>query len=93
MVVELRLNGRPFEPNFFTSLKKNFEIKEKIIIPIKYCDLSLVSLIGITIYDMKRPFVESVVASTTIDLFDNKHRLRQGTYNLYLWPGLEADIT
>jgi hypothetical protein len=53
-VVELRLNGKPFQPNFFTGLKKNYEIKEKIIIPVKYCDLALVSLVGITIYDMKR---------------------------------------
>jgi len=53
-------------------LKKNFDIKEKIIVPIKYQDLALVSLLGITIYDMKRPYAESVVASTTIDIFDEK---------------------
>jgi hypothetical protein len=87
MIVELIMNGRPFEPKFFTALKSGFEFNEKIIIPISYCDLSLVSLIGITIYDMCRPLAEGVVASTTIDLFDEKLRLRQGTLNLLLWPG------
>lgn len=93
MVVELRVNGVPVEPKFYTNLQKNFEVNEKITFPIRYCDLSQVSLLGVTIYDMHRPLAQSVVASTTIDLFDRKHRLRQGVLNLQLYPGLEADIT
>lgn len=92
-VVELRLNGTPFEPKFFTSLHKTFEINERLTIPLRYCDLAAVSLLGITLYDMRRPLAECVVASTTIDLFDRKHRLRQGTFNLHLWPKAEADVT
>ena len=42
---------------------------------------------------MHRPLAESVVASTTIDMFDEKHRLRQGTFNLQLWPKVEAEIS
>ena len=34
-----------------------------------------------------------MVASTVIDLFDRKHRLRQGVLNLQLYPALEADLT
>jgi hypothetical protein len=49
--------------------------------------------VGITIYDMHRPVTESVVASTTIDLFDAKRRLRQGVIDLELWPGKEAEIS
>lgn len=90
MVVELTLNGTPFEPKFYTGLQKTMDINEKVILPLRYCDLAAVSLVGITIYDMQRPVAESVVASTTIDLFDAKHRLRQGTVDLLLWPGKEA---
>jgi Phosphoinositide 3-kinase C2 len=91
MVVELKLNGKTLEPKLFTTLQRAFEVNEKLIFPLRYCDLALVSLIGITIYDMRRPLAESVVASTTIDLFDGKQRLRQGTINLQLWPG-EAHV-
>jgi len=38
--------------------------------------LATISLIGITIYDMMRPFEESIIASSMIDLFDEKLRLR-----------------
>jgi hypothetical protein len=41
---------------------------------------------------MSRPFEESIVGGTTIDLFDEKLRLRQGTYNLRLWPNKEAEV-
>jgi hypothetical protein len=34
--------------------------------------LAPLSQIGITIYDMRRPFDESIVAGTTLDLFDEK---------------------
>lgn len=42
---------------------------------------------------MKKPYEESLVAGTTIDIFDEKFRLRQGTFNLYLWPKKKADIS
>ena len=81
-----------FEPNYFSPLKKNFEINEKVVFPMRHCDLAMKSLMGITIYDMRRPFETSLVASTTIDLFDEKLRLRQGTLNLFLWPASQVDI-
>lgn len=69
-------------------------INEQITIPIRYCDLAQLSLLGITIYDMHRPVSESVVASTTIDLFEpTSLLLRQGTFNLHLWPNKPADVT
>ena len=33
------------------------------------------------------------LASTTIDLFDKHHRLRQGTWNLQLYKSQSADTT
>jgi hypothetical protein len=65
-----------FQPNYFSPLKKNFEIIEKVVFPMRYCDLAIKSLVGISIYDMRRPFENSLVASTTIDLFDEMLRLR-----------------
>jgi hypothetical protein len=54
--------------------------------------LAPLTVIGISIYDMKRPYERSLVGSTTVDIFDDKLRLRQGTFNLYLWPLTKADL-
>ena len=72
---------------FYTSVQSAFEIGEKIVFPIRYCDLATVTFLGFTIYDMKKPYNESCVGGTTVDLFDEKHRLRQGTLNLNIWTG------
>lgn len=85
-MIELSLNNQVFSPKLYTFIRNSYEISEKIIFPLRYCDLAPVSTIGFSIYDMKRPFSESLIGSTTIDLFDEKLRARQGTYNLYLWP-------
>jgi hypothetical protein len=71
-VIELSLNNKDFDPKFYTQIQNSYEINEKIIFPVRYCDLALCSLIGITVYDMSKPFTESLVAGTTIDLFDEK---------------------
>ena len=93
IIIELSLNSKVFEPTFYSGIHNTFEVGEKIIFPIRYCDLATVSLIGITIYDMKKPYAESLLAGTTIDIFDEKFRLRQGVFNLYLWPKVKADIS
>ena len=36
---------------------------------------------------------ETPIASTTLDLFDKKSRLRQGTWNLKLWKNKNADLS
>lgn len=33
------------------------------------------------------------LATTMIDVFDEKQRMRQGTYNLYLWKNKELDMS
>ena len=76
MIIELSLNNQVFEPKFYTGIQNSYDIEEKIIIPIRYSDLATVSLIGVTIYDMKKPYSDSLVAGTTVDLFDEKFRLR-----------------
>ena len=76
MIIQLSLNNKIFEPKFYTGIQSSLELSEKIIFPIRYCDLANSTLIGITIYDMNKPYAESLVASTTLDLFDEKYRLR-----------------
>lgn len=63
----------------------SFEIGEKITFPMKVSDLAYKSKIGISIYDMNKPYAESLLGSTTVDIFDKKQRLRQGVYNLFIW--------
>lgn len=92
LVVELSLNNQGFQPQFYTGIQSRYEVEEKIVFPIKYQDLGAVSMVGITIYDMKRPYDDSLVAGTCIDLFDEKLRLRQGTFNLFLHPRLKAEL-
>lgn len=61
------------------------DVMEKVIFPIQYKDLSPNALVAITIYDLTKPYKESLVGSTTIDLFDSKFRLRQGHLALKVW--------
>jgi hypothetical protein len=70
MIVEISLNNQAFEPKLFTGIRNSFEVGERLVFPLRYCDLSPVSILGISIYDMKKPYSESLVGSTTIDLFD-----------------------
>lgn len=65
---------------------------DKIIFPIQYQDLSPHAQIGITVYDLTKPHEQSLVAGTTVDLFDSKLRLRQGHHALRLWKGAAPDL-
>jgi len=42
---------------------------------------------------MSRDPSEGALASTMIDVFDSKQRMRQGTFNLYLWQNRELDMS
>jgi hypothetical protein len=48
--------------------------------------------IGITIYDLSKPSSYGPLASTLIDVFDSKSKMRQGTLNLYLWKNTQLNI-
>ena len=67
--------------------------KEIIEFPIKIRDLSILTTIGFSLYDMNKIENDGLVASTTINLFDSKRRLRQGFLNLYLWKDKERDMS
>ena len=91
MIVQLSSdNGKPM-----TTPIKNFMNldNEKIEFPIKIKDVTIHTMVGITIYDMNRMENDGLVASTTINLFDSKKRLRQGTFDLYLWNNSKVDLS
>ena len=71
----------------------SYELSQKIEFPIRICDLTPNTHIGFTIYDLSRSSAMGPLASTMIDVFDNKERMRQGTFNLFLWKDKTLDIS
>lgn len=48
---------------------------------------------ALTFYDMSKLEDEGPLASTVIDIFDSKQRLRQGVYDLMLWKDRKPDMS
>ena len=86
VVAELWLNHQCYEPKMQTGVLSSFELDTEIEFPIRVCDLTPNTHVGITVYDLGRPQSDGPLACTMVDLFDTKTRMRQGTFNLYLWP-------
>lgn len=59
----------------FTGVKFSYELDEILEIPLRVCDLAPLSSLAISIFDMER-VGEEPIASTVIDLFDSRRRLR-----------------
>jgi len=76
-----------------TGLLSTLELNQEITFPIRICDLTPNTHVGITIYDMSREHSRGPLASTVIDVFDSKQRMRQGTFNLFLWPDRKLDMS
>ena len=93
VIVELWLNHQLFEPKMQTGVISNYEIASEIEFPIRICDLTPNTHVGITVYDLSQNESTVPLASTMIDIFDSKQRLRQGTFNLYLWMKKELDMS
>ncbi|MFO0118224.1 MAG: hypothetical protein ACK521_11635 [bacterium] len=75
----------------FTGVKYFYELKEVLTFPLKYKDLSPISRLAINIFSFDSPNMDRPIASTVVDLFDSKRRLRQGTWNLQLHLDKAAD--
>lgn len=90
MKVELTDNmGKPI----ITQIKNFSNLNREIIeLPVKIKDLTVHSMIGISIYDMNKTENNGLAGSTTLYLFDTKRRLRQGVLDLYLWKNKERDM-
>lgn len=91
VVCELFLNNQPYEPDMKTGVISRYDLNQSIEFPIRICDLTPNTHISFTIYDLSRPQEKGPLAYTTIDLFDSKQRMRQGTFDLYLWKDVEKD--
>lgn len=61
--------------------------------PIRICDLTPNTHVAITVYDLSRLSEEGPLASTVLDIFDSKQRLRQGTMDLLLWKNTKPDMS
>jgi hypothetical protein len=71
----------------------NYDLNQEFEFPLRICDLTPNTHVGITIYDMSRSKDLGPLASTVIDIFDGKQRMRQGTFNLYLWKNKITDMS
>ena len=91
---QLFQNQVPVTVERHTKLVRKMFIQETLEIPYKYMHLNYHAFLAFTIwsldqnYDEKRP-----VGTTIVSLFDDKLRLREGKYNLVIWPDRLADIT
>ena len=75
IVCELWLNHQIYEPKIQTGIITNYELSQSIEFPIRICDLTPNSHIGITIYDLSKPSTSGPLASTIIDVFDSKSKM------------------
>ena len=55
VLVELWLNHQLFEPKMQTGVLSSFELDTEVEFPIRICDLTPNTHIGITVYDLSRP--------------------------------------
>ena len=69
------------EPKLFTGVKYAYELNEVMTFPLKFKDLAPLSRLAIEIFNLDGE-EDKPIASTVIDIFDSKRRLRQGTWNL-----------
>ena len=71
LVLELTVRDGEVQHTHWTPLMRHFDFEEEVVVfPIKYRDLPIYAKIGITIYDVNKPSADSLVASTTVSLFD-----------------------
>ncbi|XP_045514091.1 phosphatidylinositol 3-kinase catalytic subunit type 3 isoform X2 [Pieris brassicae] len=63
---------------------------EWVTLPVYYSDLPRNAILAMTIYDCAGPGKVMVVGGTTISLFGKHGMLRQGMFDLRVWPGMEG---
>ena len=90
--IEILQNGEVLGHKLLTGVKFSYELEETLEIPLKVCELAPLTSLAISIYNMDQ-IEEGPIAATVINLFDQKHRLRQGTWNCQLHLNREPDLT
>lgn len=86
-------NDKPFGLPVTTSYKaftKRWNWNEWIQLPFSFCDLPRTAMLGFTIYDCTGPAKTAVIGGTTISIFGKHGILREGIFDLKVWPNQEA---
>ena len=76
IVVELWLNHQPYLPKMQTGVLESMDFDFEMEFPIRICDLTPNTHVGITIYDLSVQQSEGPLASTMIDIFDSQSKMR-----------------
>ncbi|CAH2258733.1 jg5410 [Pararge aegeria aegeria] len=74
----------------YKSFTNRWNWNEWVTLPVYYSDLPRNAILAMTIYDCAGPGKLMVVGGTTISLFGKHGMLRQGMFDLRVWPGVEG---
>ncbi|KAM3958517.1 phosphatidylinositol 3-kinase 59F [Aphomia sociella] len=86
-------DGVPLALPITTSYKaftNRWNWNEWVTLPVYFSDLPRNATLAMTIYDCAGPGKVMVVGGTTISLFGKHGMLRQGMFDLRVWPGVEG---
>ncbi|XP_072937916.1 phosphatidylinositol 3-kinase catalytic subunit type 3 [Epargyreus clarus] len=86
-------DGLPLALPVTTSYKaftNRWNWNEWVTLPVYFSDLPRNAILAMTIYDCAGPGKVMVVGGTTISLFGKHGMLRQGMFDLRVWPGVEG---
>ncbi|KPJ11468.1 Phosphatidylinositol 3-kinase catalytic subunit type 3 [Papilio machaon] len=86
-------DGLPLALPVTTSYKaftNRWNWNEWITLPVFFSDLPRNAILALTIYDCAGPGKVMIVGGTTISLFGKHGMLRQGMFDLRVWPGVEG---
>ncbi|XP_026727601.1 phosphatidylinositol 3-kinase catalytic subunit type 3 isoform X2 [Trichoplusia ni] len=86
-------DGQPLALPVTTSYKaftNRWNWNEWVTLPVYFSDLPRNATLAMTIYDCAGPGKVMVVGGTTISLFGKHGMLRQGMFDLRVWPGVEG---
>jgi phosphatidylinositol 3-kinase len=87
-------NNKPFGLPTTTSYKaftKRFNWNEWLSLPFNFCDLPRTAILCFTIYDCTGAGQQSVIGGTSISVFGKHGILREGMFDLKVWPNVEGN--
>ncbi|KAI5651655.1 phosphoinositide 3-kinase family, accessory domain (PIK domain) domain-containing protein [Phthorimaea operculella] len=74
----------------YKAFSNRWNWNEWVTLPVFFSDLPRNAILAMTIYDCAGPGKVMVVGGTTISLFGKHGMLRQGMFDLRVWPGVEG---
>ncbi|CAH2087289.1 unnamed protein product [Euphydryas editha] len=74
----------------YKSFTNRWNWNEWVTLPVYFSDLPRNAILAMTIYDCAGPGKVMIVGGTTISLFGKHGMLRQGMFDLRVWPGMEG---